>query len=91
MRINKQHLMSRTADVLEWWAKKGINFIAFGVELVLIDHAHGKARFRKHSPRPRLIVQKTIVVRNAAPRVVVVKERDLQTVSYRRKTALASR
>ena len=53
---------------------KSVNVLLDAVHLVLIDFTFKKGKYRKRGAKPRPIVQKTIVVRNPAPRVVVVRE-----------------
>lgn len=63
--------LRKIADLLEKAAHGLLNCI----ELVMVDAAWGKNKYRKRAARTRPIVQKTVIIRPSAPRVVVVKEK----------------
>ena len=61
--------LSTIADLLE----KSLRFIAGAIELIIIDLAWGKSWYRKKYPRIRPVIQRTVIYRQGAPRVVYVE------------------
>lgn len=66
----RKHLI-KTADLLERTAAGIVNALM----LVITDLVYGKAKYRKRASQPRPIVQRTVIYRESAPRVHVVKQK----------------
>ena len=73
--------LNKIADLLENVAHLSIKAFANAVELVLIDFAFGKSKYRKRGPKMRPIIHRTynrtVVVREPLPseRLHIVKTR----------------
>ncbi len=71
MSTRTKRRLNKTADILEGLVMFGLKALATALELVAIDFAFGKSRYRKRGSRPRPIIHRTynrtIVVRSALP------------------------
>lgn len=69
--------LNKIADLLEKDVREGVRAIALAAELVLIDFTHGKAKYRRgrsYERQPRTTYRERVIIRPAAPRLVMVDQ-----------------